>query len=241
LNVVIVNLVKLQKLDTNIKNLKKLQEEGPKKLAEVEAEIQAAEKRVADSLALEKEMNKRRRELEVEVEDIGEKIKQNQARQLRVKTNEEYRALLKENEYLRKSNAQREDEILELMEKIEKITVENKSLKVWLEEQKKILAEKKKNIETWLLQCRKDQDRMDAERPGLLQGVPENYLTLYQRLYNGRNGRAVVPILNGICQECHLQIPPQQFNELQRNDKLMTCPHCDRIIFWQSHEDFLDL
>jgi len=241
LNVVIVNLVKLQKLDAYIKNLKKVQEEGPKKLAEVEAEIEAAEKRVADSLALEKEMHKRRRDLEAEVEDIDEKIKQNQARQLRVKTNEEYRALLKENEYLRKSNAQREDEILDLMEKIEKITVENKGLKVWLEEQKKILAEKKKNIESWLEQCRQDQARMDAERPALLKEVPENYLNLYQRLYNGRNGRAVVPIVNGICQECHLQIPPQQFNELQRNDKLMTCPHCNRIIYWQNHEDFLDL
>ncbi|MDY6852442.1 MAG: C4-type zinc ribbon domain-containing protein, partial [Thermodesulfobacteriota bacterium] len=194
--------------------------------------------RVKESLAHEQEMNKRRRELESRLEEAEEKTRQNQTRQLQVKTNEEYRALLQENEYLRQTKSTQEDEVLDLMEKLEDIRAENKKLKVWLEDQKKVLAEKKKSIEEWLAQCVRDQESFNAKRPGLLGEIPKDFFRLYERLLKSRNNRAVVSIMGGICQECHMKIPPQQFNELQSNKKLMTCPHCGRIIYWGDHEDF---
>ena len=97
-------------------------------------------------MAEEKEILKRRRELETQISDNDEKIKANQGRQLQAKNNEEYRALLKEAEYLRKSNSACEDEVLEIMEKLETLTETNKNLQAWLEEEEKRLADKKVEI-----------------------------------------------------------------------------------------------
>lgn len=238
MNLALVNLVKLQEVDAQIEKLKRIKEEGPQRVLEVEAELEAAETRVKESLAHEQEMSKRRRELEGQIEETEEKTRQNQTRQLQVKTNEEYRAILKENEYMHQVKSAQEDEVLDLMEKLENIRAENKKLKVWLEEQKKLLVQKKKNIEEWLAECVRDQESFSAKRPGLLGEIPKDFFRLYERLLENRNNRAVVPIMGGICQECHMKIPPQQFNELQSNEKLMTCPHCGRIIYWGDHEDF---
>ncbi|MEW6262935.1 MAG: C4-type zinc ribbon domain-containing protein [Thermodesulfobacteriota bacterium] len=236
-----INLVKLQKLDLRLAQLLKLENEAPERMAQVEAELLAAEQKVDESLAREKEMSKRRRELEMEISVTDDKVKNNQARQLQAKNNDEYRALLKEADYLRKTNSAREDEVLALMESLEALTVENARLKTWLAEQRQTAQRKKKEIEDRLELNRVDRLDLEDERAGLTAALPENFINLYDRLYSKRNGRAVVAIKNGICLECHLQIPPQSYNELQRNESLMTCPNCLRIVYWQDHQDFIDL
>ena len=46
-------------------------------------------------------------------------------------------------------------------------------------------------------------------------------------------GMAVVPAQQATCMGCHMNIPAQLFNELQRCDELRFCPHCHRIIYWK--------
>lgn len=238
MNLDLINLIKLQQLDQRIQELKKVEQEGPLKLEAVEAELEAAEQKVEESLAGEQEMIKRRRDLETEIEDYDRKIIENQSRQLLVKTNEEYRAILKENDFLRKANSTREDEVLELMEAVETLSRENKELTVWLEDQKKALAQKEKDIRKWIAASAKELGSMDVQRAGILRDIPDNFIALYERVYERHKGKAVVSIIDGVCQECHMKIPPQKFNELQRNDKLMSCPNCARIMFWGDHDDY---
>jgi predicted nucleic acid-binding Zn-ribbon protein len=233
-----VNLVKLQKLDREIERIERIRAEGPERMAAVDAELAATQQRVDDSMEREQELLKRRRDLESEVDDTDEKIKANQGRQLQAKNNEEYRALLKEADYLRKSNTAREDELLKIMEDLETLTEENKNLAEALEQQKVEAEQKKKEIQEWLTESLKDSETLTIDRESLVRDVPKEHIALYTKVYAGRNGRAVVPIVDGICQECHLQIPPQAYNELQRNETLITCPHCLRIIYWQDHEDY---
>ena len=100
MNLDIVNLILLQRLDKRIEQARAVAAEGPKKLAELIQTGEEADTKVRESLELEQELLKRRRELESEIADTDEKIKANQTRQLRVKNNEEYRAMLKEIEFL---------------------------------------------------------------------------------------------------------------------------------------------
>ena len=238
MNLEMINLVRLQLLDHRILKLTKNVEEGPDQLNAVTQELSTAEDRVKESLEREREMQKRRRELDSEVEDTDEKIRTNQTRQLKAKNNEEYRALLREDDFLRKSNSAREDELLQLMEDLEKLSEENNNLKIWLEEQQQQAVRRQEEIQVWINDSVKRKDTLNQERGGLLKDVPDNYLVLYHRIFNASRGRAVVPISNGICEHCRLQVPPQLFNELQRNESLLTCPNCQRIIYWADHDDY---
>jgi uncharacterized protein len=241
LNNDLVKLVWLQKLDNKIAQLKRITDDAPIKLQEVEAEIASDEERVRQSLALEQDMIKRRRELEREVSDADGKIKENQVRQLKVKTNEEYRALLKENEFLRKTNSAREDEALELMDNVEKLSKENIELKAWLEERRIAIAARIEHIKKGMAAGLVEVKKLEEERNTMIKDIPKQSMALYNRIYTARNGRAVVAIIDGVCQECHLQIPPQHYNELQKNETVLTCPNCMRIVFWGDHDDFRDM
>ena len=38
----------------------------------------------------------------------------------------------------------------------------------------------------------------------------------------------------GTCLGCHMHLPPQFFNELQRARDIRLCPNCHRILFWRA-------
>jgi predicted nucleic acid-binding Zn-ribbon protein len=57
-------------------------------------------------------------------------------------------------------------------------------------------------------------------------------LRQYERLHK-RIGVAVVEAVDGKCTGCHMNLPPQQYNELMRGDKLFTCPACVRILVYK--------
>jgi len=48
------------------------------------------------------------------------------------------------------------------------------------------------------------------------------------------DGKAMAPVRNSICMGCHMNIPPQMYNELQRFDSLKLCPFCNRILYWDN-------
>lgn len=238
MNLNVVYLVKLQKLDNSLQQLKRAEIEGPQKVAALDEELASAETEVKASLELEEELKKQRRDYERQIEENEEKIKKNLERQFKVKTNNEYKALLKEVEFFRKNNSEAEDKVLTLMDEVEKLEEKNQNLEKWLDEQKEILTQRKKDTKAWVAASIKDLERLGKERLSLAKDIPAGMMATYERVYNRGSGLAVVPIIGGICQACHLQIPPQHFNELQRNDKLMTCVNCNRIIYWKEHDDF---
>ena len=47
-----------------------------------------------------------------------------------------------------------------------------------------------------------------------------------------KRGLALVPVKNGTCQGCNMNIPPQLFNMIQRGDSIELCGNCNRIIYW---------
>lgn len=241
MNTNIVYLVKLQKLDVNMDKLRRAENEGPKKVAVMEEDLLEVQTKAQESKQKEDDLKKRRRELEAEVEETEEKIKQNNGRQLQVKTNDELRALLREIEFLKQSKSTAEDEILQIMETLEDLEEENKNLETAVEELTTATREKKTEVAEWIEASKKDLAVEEIERKSLVRDIPKAMLNSYERVYVRAMGRAIVPIIDGICQECHLQIPAQHYNELRRNDKLMTCVNCNRLIFWQDHEDFANI
>ena len=55
----------------------------------------------------------------------------------------------------------------------------------------------------------------------------------YEMIFSRRGGVAVVAVRGGTCQGCHMHVPPQLYNLIQRNEQLILCPNCQRMLFWQ--------
>jgi len=63
-------------------------------------------------------------------------------------------------------------------------------------------------------------------------------LGMYDHLRKFKDGIAISPVTGGVCQACHMGIPPQKYNELIRGEELLNCPNCHRIMYWGDNEDF---
>ena len=60
--------------------------------------------------------------------------------------------------------------------------------------------------------------------------VEKTWLKIYDSLV-GKRGYAVAPVIKGVCQGCHMALPPQLNNILARMQSIETCPRCGRLIY----------
>jgi predicted nucleic acid-binding Zn-ribbon protein len=231
-------LIKLQHCDTRLRELRRRKEEGPIKVRKIEEDLESEENKAQEVHTQLEELKKERHKIEKEVQELDGKVEKSSVKLSHIKSNKEYTAALKEIEDLKRNKFITEDKIIEVMEKIAELeqgsAEENRRL-VELREQ----AEKeKKRILEELAGLEQDLIALEERKQHLIKDVDPELLKKYFFLYERRNGLAVSAVVTGVCQTCHLGIPPQKFNELIRGNAVMTCPHCHRIMYWGEDEDF---
>lgn len=229
-------LLQLQAIDLKIEALKAREAEIPKQKEKFEihrkrlaAELQESEQR-CKNLMLEQ------RECEVDIQQKDAQIKKYDAQLFSVKKNEEYQALLHEMDALRKQIALKEERLIALM--------------LDMDEAKAHLAEDKKRIEAELqdieAECRKVDEELaetvarrkalEAQREPLLGAVASALLARYHRIRQAKkHGPAVVPLRGEACSGCNMQITPQIINEIMAGDKIHSCHHCGRLLYFSEN------
>jgi predicted nucleic acid-binding Zn-ribbon protein len=178
-----------------------------------------------------------RRELESELTDELNRIKERQSKMMQVQTNREYQSLLKEIEDGKKSIKEKEEEIVRIMEVSEanaKIMAEQENL---IKDEQKELAEKKAKVQKHAEQVEGKKTKIVVKRDAKAKNINTSALRKYDMLRTRRNGKAVVGVVNGVCQGCFMSIPPQHFNNILKGDRMLNCPTCQRILFHQPESD----
>src|SRR6266540_3112103 len=74
--------------------------------------------------------------------------------------------------------------------------------------------------------------RLRRERDQVAGTVPEEALALFQRVARLR-GTAVAEARDGMCQLCHMKLRLQMYVELKRNEVIVQCPSCSRILYYE--------
>lgn len=233
MNEEIRQLTELQLIDLQIA---KLDEEIDAGNAEIEALRKALEERKGSILKLQEKIEAaevRRRELEAEHANELSRIKDRQSKMMQVQTNREYQSLLKEIEDGKKANKAKEDEIIQLMEKMEALKTSIEEQTELCKEEENLLATEAKKVDGQAADLNEQKAQIEKERVDKIEQFSPNLLKKYNMLRERRNGRAVVGVINGVCQGCFMNIPPQQYNDLLRGDKMLFCPTCQRIIYHQ--------
>lgn len=232
-------LVQLQNLQNRKALLLRSREETPKKIAEIEKEYQQVE---AEYLVKKAELDharKMHRNLEQEVGDLESKINRSKQRMSEVKTNKEYHAMLKEIEELKKEISRKEDQMLDIMENIDAFSMEIEGQEKEQEACKKKVEADKKELTEQSAQVDEQLVHIEALQEKVREKLETGILMRCDSLMKRPGGVAVAAVEAGVCQVCHLNLPPQKFIELQRDENIFNCPHCHRFIYWPGHEDYL--
>lgn len=228
------NLMELQAIDLQVRKLDDEITLSNLELDKRKAKIDAEQKAIAELEQRAEACDKRRRELEASIEDEYANVKDRQAKMMNVQTNREYQSLLKEIEDGKETNRQREDEAVLLAEEIESIRKKLAESRNLCSGEETLLQEETARVENLAAQINVEKQKIVLSRAEKTQKVANNILNRYELLRQKRNGLAIVGVVNGVCQGCNMNIPPQMFNNLLKQQELLSCPICNRMMFHQN-------
>jgi predicted nucleic acid-binding Zn-ribbon protein len=212
--------------------------EGPLKIKGLEDKLNAIEKEYQEELDRFEALKIRGRDIDREIQDLDVKIEKSNIRLSNIKSNKEYKAVLKEIDDLKKAKFQKEEESLQVME-------ESEALKKRCQDNEKEVAEGRKKLEKEKNEVLNELKALDEElrlfekrRVHFSETVEQDLLKKYLLLKERKQGQAISPVSQAVCQVCHMRIPPQMYNELIRGDSLLRCTNCGRIMYWADDERY---
>jgi predicted nucleic acid-binding Zn-ribbon protein len=203
----------------------------------VPTEIASKQKLIADSAARLDLARTRAKAIEVEKKSLqGEaaskrdQIARYKTQQLQTRKNEEYTALTHEISNVENLIAQIEDKELTLMEEADSLAPEiaaadktHADEKARLESQIALLREKEGNLKNRIEEVQKN-------RASAVEGIDEELLERYERLFETKNARAVVSVEHDVCTGCHMKITAQTSLAVRSDKSIVSCPQCGRLL-----------
>ena len=222
--------LRLQALDRKIANLETEIATLPKHISEIERRLESHGRRLeADKSAL--AANQRdRKKLEGDIQLHQQKISKLRDQMSAVKTNEQYQAFQHEIAYIEAEIRKSEDRILDFMEQSEPLEKNVKSAEVRLKaEQKEVEAEKARARERTKVD-EQELGQLRGERKTVADQMETKFYTEYERVRKKSKNTPIADATDGRCSACHIALRPQFFQDLRRQDQVMFCESCGRIL-----------
>jgi predicted nucleic acid-binding Zn-ribbon protein len=226
------DLYALQEIDSAVEATKA-------SLAAVEEQLGESEELVAARQAVEEgrdaleDVNKQQRELEWQVDDVRSRLSGVEGKLYggSVRNPKELGSMQDEANILRGQLRRREDELLDLMVRVEEsqtaLREAEKSLteveERWRQDQKDLTSEKEK-LEGELAGLEEKR----GQQSGLIEA---RVLTLYENLWERRQGRAVVKVERGMCGGCRISLPMTILQKARSGMDVVQCVSCERILY----------
>ncbi|HEY6213618.1 MAG TPA: C4-type zinc ribbon domain-containing protein [Vicinamibacterales bacterium] len=224
--------IALQKLDTTVQDAQRRLAEEPERTRALDARLAAAKQHVADAKAQLAANQTARREIEKDVAVHQGRLSKFREQAMAVKTNQEYHAIQKEIGYAQGEIKTLEDRILERMLEADELTAAAKRADKALADEQKAIDAERKTMAAELTELGATLDRLGAERTALIASMDPHIVAIYDLVAQRRHGIAVAEAREGICTICHVRLRPQVFNTIRRNDAIIQCDSCQRILFF---------
>ncbi|MCR4665785.1 MAG: hypothetical protein K5657_00625 [Desulfovibrio sp.] len=231
----IKQLIELQKVDDERFATRQILENAPEEIAQLRKKYESVERRRDHILDKITHLNEQSKRLSSELSDDSAKIKKSKTKLMQAENTREYQAMVREVDNMEKSSSTREEEKTALEDELKnqnvlltEIDKEYTALKSELEVKEGGLAEKIEKTEALLT-------TLDARRAESSKSISTPVFQRYEFIRKRLDHPVIVAIKDGVCTGCHIAVPPQVFIELQRGQQIMSCPNCQRLIFWDKH------
>ena len=225
-------LIALQRLDSAAHDAERRLAEAPDREKALDARLDALGQHVTaakEQLADEPDRPPR---LEKDVAVQQGRLSKFRETAMAVKTNIEYAAVQKEIAFAQGEIKGLEDKELELMLAADDLAAAVKKAEAALAADGKSVNAEKQTIAVEAAELKTALERLRAERAEVVNGLTPQVLALFEQVARKRNGIAVSEARDGVCTICHVRLRPQVFNTVRRNDAIIQCDHCNRILFF---------
>lgn len=229
-------LIGMQEIMGKVRTVEVEKRKVPLEVADLKALFEEREAKFLSSQQEFEQLKKDRREKEREIEEEREKVERAKSKLMSIKTNKEYYAMLKEIEGTKRANTAREDELLAILARYEETEKRMAEFKAELDEVSGRYRERMVDVEAKMAGFDKDIALLAARKAEVARGIDASLARRFEMIFDRRDGIAIVPARNQSCTGCHMNLSPQLFNLLQRDDRIHTCPNCNRILYYEAPE-----
>ncbi|MFC1807183.1 zinc ribbon domain-containing protein [Candidatus Omnitrophota bacterium] len=224
-------LLKVQALDSEIYKLSAEKDDKPGEIKELQdsLEHETADMKAAEDNLQSLQLKHKEKEGDLKVKE--EQINKLQGQLYQIKTNKEYTAMLHEIDGHKADNSLLEEDILKLMDEIDKAQADVAQEKSKFDDitkkvdtDVKVIAARVKEIDGAL-------SDLKAKREAMLPGVNESLRKTYERILEGKDGLAVVEVTNDSCGGCYMPLRSQIMNEIKLREHIVQCGSCQRMLY----------
>jgi predicted nucleic acid-binding Zn-ribbon protein len=225
-------LIRLQSLTDRIERAREAIDVIPARLSDIDNRVVEAEAHLAAARARLEERQTRRRDVEKQMAAVQARLSKYKDQLMEVKTNKEYAAMQSEIATAQADVSRFEDEVLQAMMDADEIGALVKQAERALADIKAEGAQEKTRLEAERGALESQIAATGLDRQQLAAEISTGALTLFETLVRGRRGIAMSLARDGHCTECHVRLRPQLFNEVRRNDGIIQCDSCQRILYY---------
>ena len=231
MNADLERLIALQKLVSAAQTAERRVADEPEREKALEGRLDTARRRLAADKERLTENQNARRAVEKDVAVHQGRLSKFREQAMAVKTNQEYAAVQKEIGFAEGEIKAIEDKILEFMVHADDLTATIKRAEAELASEQKAVDADRRAMAAELTAMKASLERFGVERAEIVKGLNPRVLAIFELVLRRRNGVAVAQARDGICTVCHVRLRPQVFNTILRNDQIIQCDSCQRILY----------
>ena len=228
-------LISLQKVDDEIHEIRKELAGAPQELESLRArfaETTAQRSLQQDKMAHLRDQEKR---LGIEIEDDSARIRKSKSKLMAIGNAKEYHAMMREMDSLERVNRNREEEKTALMDEVQRQTSALAEVEAQFQHLQNALAACEAGLQTRIAAAEATLEGLMSRRKQVARDVPPPVFSRYEFIRERLEYPVIVPVSDGICSGCNIAIPPQNFIELRRAAQILSCPNCQRLMFWSEY------
>jgi predicted nucleic acid-binding Zn-ribbon protein len=227
---IIARLLVVQQHDTRIRALEREARDIPTRKKEEEARLTGHKKAQDSAEGVIREKLAAIKELEVEGESRREKVAKLRRQQMEIKTNREFKAIEDEIKAVAHEISGIEDSELVLMEETDAARAEVGRRKKALTDEGAAVASDIKVLDGRLGQIEAELSQLRAVRQEAAVGIDAAMLRSYETIFD-RKAPAIVPLEDGVCGGCHMQLAPYMVHDARKKGAVVACSFCGRILY----------
>jgi predicted nucleic acid-binding Zn-ribbon protein len=229
----LVALVELQKVQLALREIEAQREQGPERLASLEAEFRAKEAEVGAAKHRYEQLRLEKAQFELDLKSLEEKRAKYQAQLMDVRTSKEYSAALREIDLTKAEISRSEDEVLARDEEMTALEKDVPEAEARIAEERAIYESTRAAVEAELAVVDQRLAEIQARRRVLGEKVPADIVANFDRVAHARGGLAVVKIVEPVCSACNVRLRIQMYTQIRRGETLITCDSCKRYLYFE--------
>jgi len=242
----IMSLIKLQELDIELDVLQEEIESIPVRIEKLQSEIENLKSNLESVNNEIKQSQVKNKQLEGDLQVKDGEIKKHQSELNMVKTNDQYKALLSEIEECKEQKGKIEEDILVIMDIVEKgkseLVLKQKENSGKQNEIDALI----KQLESKKYELEKKFSEEACKREEYTAKIPVKTMKKYEHVRSSRDGIAMASIENGACGTCYIKLTHQIISEVQKTmlqEKFSSpvyCENCSRILYLKTVADSVE-